>query len=123
MNLAETQFSVLASACLKGRNPSEEPLSRNISIYETERNAAASVGNGRFIAENARAKLRLLYPDTSALTQYQTSRSPATAWGTVLPFAPVPLSLTVKDSNHGNLHREDDFRFHTSVQRWTDDIP
>ena len=66
LNLAETQFSVLACACLKARNPSEEPLSRNISIYGTERNAAAFTGNGRFIAEDARAKLRLLYPDTSA---------------------------------------------------------
>ena len=31
---------------LKSRNPSEEPLSRNISIYGAERNAAASAGNG-----------------------------------------------------------------------------
>ena len=37
--------------------------------------------------------------------------------------ASVLLSLTGKDGNDGNLHREDDFRFHTSVQRWTDDIP
>ena len=92
-------------------------------IYGMERNAAASAGSGRFIAENARAKLRLLYPDTPALTQYHTPRSPATAWGTVLPCASVLLSLTGKDGSHGNLHREDDFRFHTSVQRWTDDIP
>ena len=61
MNLAETQFSVLASACLKGRNPSEEPLSRNISIYGTERNSEALTRNGWFIAEDARAKPRLLY--------------------------------------------------------------
>ena len=33
------------------------------------------------------------------------------------------LSLTGKDGNDGNLHREDNFRFHTSVQRWTDDNP
>ena len=86
MNLAEVQFSVPACACLKGRNPGEEPLYRNISICGTERNAAAFTGNGHFTAEDARANLCLLNPDTSALTQYQTSRSPATAWGAVLPY-------------------------------------
>ena len=85
MNLAEVQFSVPACACLKGRNPGEEPLYRNISICGTERDAAAFTGNGHFTAEDARANLCLLNPDTSALTQYQTSRSPATAWGAVLP--------------------------------------
>ena len=76
---------MLARACLKGRNPSEEPLQRNISIYETERNAAAAIVNWCFTAKIAGPKLRRLYPDTSALNQYQTPCSPATAWGTVLP--------------------------------------
>ena len=82
--MAEIYFSVLARACLKGRNPGEEPLQRNISIYEAERNAAAATVNWRFTAKDAGAKLRRLYPDTSALNQYQTPCSPATAWGTVL---------------------------------------
>ena len=33
---------MLARACLKGRNPSEEPLQRNISIYEAERRSRPS---------------------------------------------------------------------------------
>ena len=60
---------MLARACLKGRNPGEEPLQRNISIYEAERNAAAATVNWRFTAKDARVKLRRLYPDTSALNQ------------------------------------------------------
>ena len=70
LNMAEIEFSVLARACLKGRNPHEETLQRNISVYEAERNAAAATINWRFTAKDARAKLRRLYPDTSALTQY-----------------------------------------------------
>ena len=70
LNMAEIEFSVLARACLKGRNPHEEELQRNISVYEAERNAAAVTINWRFTAKDARAKLRRLYPDTSALTQY-----------------------------------------------------
>ena len=70
LNMAEIEFSVLARACLKGRNPHEEALQRNISVYEAERNAAAATINWRFTAKDARTKLRRLYPDTSALTQY-----------------------------------------------------
>ena len=33
---------MLARACLEGRNPSEEPLQRNISIYEAERRSRPS---------------------------------------------------------------------------------
>ena len=83
--MSEIYFSVLARACLKGRNPGEEPLQRNISIYQAERNAAAATVNWRFTAKDAGAKLRRLYPDTSALNQYQIPCSPATAWGTFLP--------------------------------------
>ena len=48
LNMAEIEFSVLARACLKGRNPSEEALQNSISIYEAERNAAAATINWRF---------------------------------------------------------------------------
>ncbi len=70
LNMAEIEFSVLARTCLKGRNPHQEALQRNISVYEAERNAAAATINWRFTAKDARSKLRRLYPDTSALTQY-----------------------------------------------------
>ena len=70
LNMAEIEFSVLARACLKGRTPHEEALQRNISVYEAERNAAAATIIWRFTTKDARAKLRRLYPDTSALTQY-----------------------------------------------------
>ena len=68
--MAEIEFSVLARACLKGGNPHEGALQRNISVYERDRNAAAATINWRFTSKDARAKLRHLYPDASALIQY-----------------------------------------------------
>ena len=70
LNMAEIEFSVLARACLKGRNPDEDALQRNISAYEAERNAAGTTINWRFTAQDARAKMRRLYPATSTLSEY-----------------------------------------------------
>ncbi len=62
LNMAEIEFSVLARACLKGRNADEDALQEDISAYKTERNAAATAINWRFTAQDARAKLHRLYP-------------------------------------------------------------
>ena len=53
LNMAEIEFSVLARACLKGRNADEDALQEDISAYETERNAAATAINWRFTAQGA----------------------------------------------------------------------
>ena len=34
LNIEETEFSMQATVCLKGRNPEEHTLRRNISVYE-----------------------------------------------------------------------------------------
>ena len=70
LNMAEIEFSVLARACLKGRNPDEGALRRNISAYEEQRNEAEATINWGFTVQNARAKMPRLYPDTSTLTQH-----------------------------------------------------
>ena len=66
---AEIEFSVLARACLQGCNADENSLVRAINACVSERNTAAATIDCRFTAGNAEAKLRRLYPDTSALTQ------------------------------------------------------
>ena len=66
---AEIEFSVLARACLRGRNADEDALQRSIGAYEAERNASGANINWRFTAQDAGAKLRRLYPDSSALTK------------------------------------------------------
>ena len=68
LNMAEIEFRVLARACLRGRNPDESSLRKNISACEGKRNAVRATINWRFTTKDARAKLRRLYPDTSALT-------------------------------------------------------
>ena len=68
LNMAEIEFSVLGRACLKGRNPDEDVLRRNIGACEAERNEAAATINWRFTSKDARAKMRRLCPDSSALT-------------------------------------------------------
>ena len=60
--MAKIEFSVLARARLKGRNPDEDALQRDISAYETKRNAAATTINWRFTSKDARTKMRRLYP-------------------------------------------------------------
>ena len=68
--MAEIELSVLARACLRGRNPDEDSLEQAVNACVLERNAAAAPINWRFTTKNARAKLRRLYPDTSALTDH-----------------------------------------------------
>ena len=68
LNMAEIEYSVLARACLKGRNPGEDAPRRNIGSCQAERNEAAATINWRFTSKDARAKLGRLYPDSSTLT-------------------------------------------------------
>ena len=68
--MAEIEFSVPARVCLRGRNPDESSLRKNISAYEGEWIAARATIKWRFTAKDARAKLRRLYPDPSPLTEY-----------------------------------------------------
>ena len=60
--MAEIEFSLLTRACLKGRNPDVDALQRQITAYETERNAAKATINWRFSAHDARTKFHRFYP-------------------------------------------------------------
>ena len=62
LNMAEIEFSVLTRACLQGRNPDADALQRHITAYETQRNAARATINWRFTTQDARTKLKSLYP-------------------------------------------------------------
>ena len=70
LNMAEIEFSVLSRACLKGRNPDADALQRQITAYETQRNAAGVPINWRFRTTDARTKLHRFYPVFPALTEY-----------------------------------------------------
>ena len=70
LNMAEMEFSVLARACLRGRNPDQDSLEKAVNACVSERNTTAAPINWRFTTRKARTKLRRLYPDTTNLTDY-----------------------------------------------------
>jgi transposase len=62
LSMAETEFSVLMRQCLDRRIPDTETLCREVTAWETDRNAHATRVNWRFTTEDARIKLKRLYP-------------------------------------------------------------
>ena len=65
LNMAEIEFSVLARACLRGRNADEDSLENAVNACVSERNAIGATINWRFTAQDARRKLHRLYPRQS----------------------------------------------------------
>ena len=65
LNMAEIEISALVRQCLgKRRLPDEETLGRETKAWERERNRLGASVDWRFTTEDARTKLRSLYPAT-----------------------------------------------------------
>jgi len=62
LNMAETELSILGRQCLSQRIPDQETLRREVAAWETKRNAKGATINWQFTIEDARIKLRKLYP-------------------------------------------------------------
>jgi hypothetical protein len=62
LNMAEIELSVLGRQCLSRRIPDQETLQREVTAWEKARNAKASTIDWRFTTEDARIKLKRLYP-------------------------------------------------------------
>jgi hypothetical protein len=62
LNMAEGEFSVLGQQCLDRRIASSELLAQETAAWEAQRNQAAIGANWKFTTEDARVKLRKLYP-------------------------------------------------------------
>ena len=67
LNMAEIEFSALGRSCLNRRNPDVDALQRQITAYDTQRNAAGITINWRFSTHDARAKLHRFYPCLSSI--------------------------------------------------------
>ena len=63
LNMAEIELSVLARQCLDRRIPEREALVGEVGAWEAERNVAESSIDWRFISDEARIKLKHLYPE------------------------------------------------------------
>ena len=62
LNMVEVEISVLVRQCLKRRLPDMETLGREAKAWCVERNRLGGSVNWRFRTEDARIKLRSLYP-------------------------------------------------------------
>jgi hypothetical protein len=62
LNMVEIEFSVLVRQCLKRRLPDVETLEREVRAWQRERNRSGASIDWGFSTEEARLKLRSLYP-------------------------------------------------------------
>jgi hypothetical protein len=62
LNMAEIEFSVLSRQCLDGRIPDVVTLTNETGAWENERNSNGATVDWRFTTNDARIKLKKLYP-------------------------------------------------------------
>ena len=64
LDMAETELGVLSRQCLDRRLPDRDTLTRQVAAWEHARNTAESKVVWQFTTEDARIKLKTLYPTT-----------------------------------------------------------
>jgi uncharacterized small protein (DUF1192 family) len=62
LNMAEIELSVLSRQCLDQRIASQAALEQEVAAWQTQRNAKGATVDWRFTTEDARIKLKRLYP-------------------------------------------------------------
>jgi hypothetical protein len=62
LDLAESELGVLSTQCLDRRIPDKQTLVEEIAAWEQDRNANHTNANWQFSTQNARIKLKHLYP-------------------------------------------------------------
>ncbi len=70
LNMAEIELSVLSEQCPDRRLAGRATLEREVTAWQAARNSAARAADWRFTTEDARIKLKHLYPAIQALTGY-----------------------------------------------------
>jgi DDE superfamily endonuclease len=62
LNMAETELSVLATQCLERRIPDPTTLHQEVAVWQQGRNQSKYTVEWRFTTQEARIKLKRLYP-------------------------------------------------------------
>lgn len=62
LNMAESELSVISSQCLDRRIPDQNTLIKEIAAWERDRNMNHTKADWQFTTEDARIKLKHLYP-------------------------------------------------------------
>ena len=65
LNMAEIELSVLSRQCLDRRIPEKETLANKVAAWQCRRNTAEAKVDWRFTNDEARIKLKRLYPTLS----------------------------------------------------------
>src|SRR3954447_9107340 len=66
LNVAEIELAILTTQCTGRRIPDQASLTEEVAAWEEARNAAGTGVNWRFTTEDARIKLKHLYPSHDA---------------------------------------------------------
>ena len=69
LDMAEIELSILSRQCLDRRIPDQETLRKEVKAWEDQRNNSNSTMEWRFKTEDARIKLKKLYPTLPELHQ------------------------------------------------------
>lgn len=62
LNIAEIELRVLSGQCLKRRIPDKQTLQKEVTQWQNQRNSRKAKVDWRFSTDNARIKLKRLYP-------------------------------------------------------------
>lgn len=62
LNMAEAELSILSRQCLKDRVGSKDALTASVAAWTKQRNTQKAIANWQFTNQNARTRLRKLYP-------------------------------------------------------------
>jgi hypothetical protein len=62
LDMAESELAVLSSQCLDRRIPDQQTLKDEVTEWQTERNAKHAKADWQFTTDDARVKLKRLYP-------------------------------------------------------------
>ena len=65
LNMAEIELSILSRQCLDRRIPDQETLRAEVAAWEVARNKVEAKMDWQFTTEDARVKLKKLYPSIS----------------------------------------------------------
>ena len=65
LNMAEIELSVRSRQCLSRRIPDQETLKTEIQAWQKQRNEQRATVKWRFTTQDARIKLKRLYPATN----------------------------------------------------------
>lgn len=80
LNIAECELSVLGRQCLARRIDDGQRLADEIAAWERDRNGTANQVNWQFTTDDARIKLRRLYPDFTRQDEHAKSPAPSKAY-------------------------------------------